>query len=94
MLESIFILAFGMSSVYHGVDLSLGMAAQTQEGDHKTRRTRQSYEMENPIGEVRIETKPHQNVRLFAQHLSSIPDSQDGTGLNMVGAEITVHIGK
>jgi len=87
MLESIFAMAFILSGVNHGIDLSLGMAAQTKEGSPG------QYQMADPIGEVRIETKPHQYIGLFAQHLSSIPDQHDQNGLNIVGAEFTVHIG-
>jgi len=88
MLASIFALAFGLSSVYNGVDLSLGMAAQTQEGNPGR------YQMVAPIGVLRLGTKPHQNFRLFAQHMSSIPDRYDQLGVNVMGAEITVHIGE
>ena len=88
MIESIFAIAFGLSSIYNGADLSIGMGAQTKEG------SAYPYRMRTPLGLVKIETSPRNNFRLFAQHISSIPDTHDGSGINLVGAEFTVHIGK
>ena len=45
------------------------------------------YEMENPIGRFGVRYRPEgSDVELHCEHLSSIPDINDGRGLNKCGA--------
>lgn len=78
-------IAFAGSCISNGADLSIGTAFQVGQDLHNTN--------PDPLGIVRLDTKPGKNVDLYAQHTSSIPDTSDNKyGLNVFGVNYTVHI--
>ncbi|WP_448215302.1 hypothetical protein [Endozoicomonas sp. 2B-B] len=71
----------GQFTGYAGIDM------------HATQFDYDPYDMKNPIGRFGVRYQPEgQPVEVHCEHLSSIPDTQDGKGLNKCGVAVLVDL--
>lgn len=52
------------------------------------------YDMDNPIGRFGVRYTTEADTEIYCEHLSSIPDTDDGYGLNRCGAAILFDLGE
>jgi len=66
-----------------GCQMHAGLALHSNEYDNPT------YNGNNPLGVIRLSHEIN-NTEIFYEHVSSIPDNEEGYGLNMTGILIKI----
>ena len=63
-------------------------------GSENERITKKQTNLQEPIGVFGVQYDVHKNVRLFAEHQSSVPEKNDGLGLNHAGVKFLLPVDK
>jgi len=63
-------------------------------GSENQRTTKKQTNLQEPIGVFGVQYDVHKNVRLFAEHQSSVPEKNDGLGLNHAGVKFLLPVDK
>ena len=79
---------------YIGFTGSPNPANPMWKGSEPERTSKKQINLQEPIGVFGVQYDVHKNVRVFVEHQSSVPEKNDGLGLNHAGVKFLLPVDK
>ena len=79
---------------YIGFTGSPNSADPMWKGSENRKTTKKQINLQEPIGVFGVQYDVHKNIRLFAEHQSSVPEKDDALGFNHAGVKFLLPVDK